>query len=57
MLRAAFAGQAGVLPLVLLVCFAALFAGILIYVLTDRRRDHLRRMETLPLDEDDRHGR
>jgi hypothetical protein len=57
MLRAAFAGQAGALPLVLLVFFAALFAAILIYVLTDRRRDHLRRMETLPLDEDDRHGR
>jgi len=35
--------------------FIALFAGIIWFVASDRRKDHLRRMEQLPL-EDDRHG-
>jgi hypothetical protein len=35
--------------------FIALFALVVVYVVTDRRRRHNDRMEHLPL-EDDRHG-
>lgn len=35
--------------------FAALFAAVIWYVVSDRRRSHLERMQNLPL-EDDRHG-
>lgn len=34
--------------------FVALFAAIIYYVASDRRRSHISRMENLPL-EDDRH--
>jgi hypothetical protein len=35
--------------------FVGLFATIVVYVVTDRRRTHIKRMENLPL-EDDHHG-
>lgn len=35
--------------------FVGLFAAIVVYVVTDRRRTHIKRMENLPL-EDDGHG-
>lgn len=49
------------LPQIVLVGFFSFGALITLYVLTDRRRSHLRRMESLPLEDggerrEQRHG-
>jgi hypothetical protein len=40
-----------VVPLIVMLGFMGMAALVLMYVLTDRRRSHLRRMESLPLDD------
>ncbi|TVR13792.1 MAG: hypothetical protein EA401_05925 [Planctomycetota bacterium] len=40
-----------VYPIIGLILFTSLFLLLLIYLLTDRRRDHHRRMEALALDD------
>jgi cbb3-type cytochrome oxidase subunit 3 len=40
------------LPIISLVLFVAFFVGVIVYIVTDRRRGHLARMESLPLDDD-----
>lgn len=39
------------LPLLVMLTFVGMGALVTLYVLTDRRRAHLRRMEALPLDD------
>lgn len=53
MIRAAFA-SANPLAVLAMLGFITLFGLIVWYVVSDRRKQHLRRMENLPL-EDDRH--
>ena len=43
---------AGLLTLIPLVLFSAIFVAVLVYVLTDRRRSHHRAMEHMPLADD-----
>lgn len=50
-MRQLVSGDTGVLPIVVLVVFVAIAVLITWYVLSDRRRDHLRRMEGMPLDD------
>ena len=53
MIREAFAAS-NPLAVLALLGFVILFGLIVWYVVSDRRKEHLRRMEHLPL-EDDRH--
>lgn len=39
------------LPLVIMLTFVGVSALVIFYVCTDRRRTHLRRMESMPLDD------
>ena len=41
-----------ILPVLSLVFFFAFFAGVIIYILTDRRGGHSRHMLSLPFDDD-----
>lgn len=50
-MRQLVSGEAGIVPIVVLVVFVAIAALVTWYVLSDRRRDHLRRMEGMPLDD------
>lgn len=50
-MRQLVSGNAGVLPIVVLVVFVAIAALVTWYVMTDRRRNHIRRMEGMPLDD------
>ncbi len=40
-----------ILPLVVMLVFVGIAALVTVYVLTDRRRSHLRRMASMPLDD------
>ena len=42
---------AGSLPLIALLIFVTISTFVTLYVLTDQRRQHHRRMEALPLDD------
>ncbi len=50
-MRQLVSGEAGIVPIVVLVVFVAIAVLVTWYVLSDRRRDHLRRMEGMPLDD------
>lgn len=50
-MRQLVSGNAGVLPIVVLVVFVAIAALVTWYVMTDRRRSHISRMEGMPLDD------
>ena len=41
----------GWMPNLATVLFVAIFCAVLLYIVTDRRRGHLRRMEAAPLDD------
>ena len=50
-MRQLVSGDASILPIVVLVVFVAIGVLVTWYVISDRRRDHLRRMESMPLDD------
>jgi hypothetical protein len=50
-MRQLVSGYGGILPIIVLVVFVGIAALVTWYVLSDRRREHLRRMEGMPLDD------
>jgi Flp pilus assembly protein TadB len=50
-MRQLVSGNMGVVPIIVLVGFVAIAALVTWYVITDRRRGHIRRMEHMPLDD------
>jgi hypothetical protein len=51
MLKEILTPHGSVLPQVALVLFVLIAALVIFYISTDRRRDHRKRMESMPLDD------
>ena len=51
MLKEILAPTGSVLPLVALVLFFAIALLVILYIATDRRKQHRKRMESMPLDD------
>ena len=51
MLKEILTPHGSVLPQIALVLFVVIAVIVVVYVLTDRRRDHRSRMESMPLDD------
>jgi cbb3-type cytochrome oxidase subunit 3 len=51
MLKEILTPHGSVLPQIALVLFVLIAVLVVVYVVTDRRRDHRKRMESMPLDD------
>lgn len=51
MLKEILTPHGSVLPQIALVLFVLIALLVVVYVVTDRRRDHRKRMESMPLDD------
>lgn len=51
MLKEILSPTGSILPQVALVLFCVIALLVIVYILTDRRRDHRQRMESMPLDD------